>query len=149
MNTTETIQRCVTLFGDGADGTCPTPDQWRAVLELEADAPLTLINFFKFRDVAVYPEGAAPQDDPSGSAAFKRYSDVSIPTMQRIGGSFALVAPFAGTFLGAAEDWDLIAVGSYPNQQAFLDLYLDPAYVAAFPHRTAAVAQQKVLIATP
>ncbi|WP_299686528.1 DUF1330 domain-containing protein [uncultured Tateyamaria sp.] len=149
MNTTETTQRITEIYGDGSDGSCPTPDQWRRVLDRDPDAALTLINFFKFRDVADYTDDRQSFDDMSGNAAFQRYADVSIPTMERSGGSFLLVAPCAGTFLGADEDWDLIAIGSYPNQQAFLNLYLDDAYIAAFPHRAAAVAAQKVLIATP
>ena len=71
----------------------------------------------------------------------------SIPGMARAGGTFLMVAPFEATLIGPEEDWDLVAVGSYPNLQAFLDLYRDEAYRAAFRHRSAACARQKVLIA--
>ena len=72
-----------------------------------------------------------------------------MPTMERVGGRFLHVGPFEGLFLGGgdvAEDWDLVAIGSYPDIAALLALYSDPGYRAAFPHRTAACARQKVVV---
>jgi uncharacterized protein (DUF1330 family) len=123
-------------YGDGSDGTAPTADQWRRILERDPSQPLTLINFFKFR-----------ADVPDSQDSFSRYAEVSMPTMQRVGGSFLLVSPAAGSMIGPEEDWDLVAIGSYPNLDAFLGLYQDAAYRAAFAHRTAACAHQKVLVA--
>ncbi|MEQ8815109.1 MAG: DUF1330 domain-containing protein [Thalassobaculum sp.] len=134
-------------YGDGRDGTCPTSDQWRGVLERSPASPITLINFFKLRPVADYPDNSAEASNGlSGQAAFDRYAEVSVPAMQRAGGRFLLVGPFEGSFLGTPEDWDLVAVGSYPNTRAFLALYTDPDYRAAFRHRTAACARQKVMV---
>jgi uncharacterized protein (DUF1330 family) len=66
--------------------------------------------------------------------------------MERVGGAFLLVAPFQASFVGQDEDWDLVAVGRYPNLQAFLDLHRDEGYRAAYRHRTAGCERQKVLI---
>ncbi|MEP3277467.1 MAG: DUF1330 domain-containing protein [Stappiaceae bacterium] len=144
MNMTNSVDRFVDWYGDGSDGAAPGADQWSAILNRDPAQPLTLINFFKFNERAHYQgDGQAL----SGSEAFDLYAAVSIPTMQRIGGRFLLVAPFEATFIGASEEWDLVAIGSYPNLQAFLDLYQDENYRAAFAHRTAACARQKVLLA--
>jgi len=131
-------------YGEGADGSAPTRDQWRALLARPQDQPITLINFFKLRGQAVYPEGAA-QEAASGEEAFARYAEVSVPTVEKVGGRFLLLAPFEATFMGAGEDWDLVAIGSYPNAAALLTLLEDAAYIAAYPHRTAALDRQKVL----
>lgn len=116
--------------GDTPTGNTPTGAQWRHVLQRDATAPITLINFFKIRD----------------QAAFDRYAETSIPAMQAVGGEFLLIAPFEGMFLGEAEDWDLVAIGRYPNVAALLELFDNPDYAAAFPHRTVACARQKVMI---
>lgn len=134
MNATSSVQdRAIALsaaYGDGADGATPTSTQWQRLLDRPADQPVTLLNLFKIRD----------------QAAFDRYAEVSIPAMQKAGGTFLMIAPCAGAFLGEDEDWDLVAIGRYPDAAALLRLLDDPDYQAAFPHRTAACARQKVLI---
>ncbi len=143
-----TPQNFVDWYGNGSDGSCPTNQQWQRILNLPADAPVTLINFFKLNEVADYPAGVAGMEtDVSGQDAFNRYASVSIPTMDKVGGRFLHVGPFAGQFIGNEEDWDIIAIGSYPNRQALLDLYSDEGYRNVFVHRSAACARQKVLMA--
>ena len=56
-----------------------------------------------------------------------------MPALERAGGRFLLVGPCEGGFAGADEDWDLIAIGSYPDTESLLALYEDDAYRAAFP----------------
>ena len=143
-----TPQDFVDWYGNGSDGSCPTAIQWQRIMDLPADAPVTLINFFKLNEVANYPAGfAGMETNVSGQDAFNRYASVSIPTMDKVGGRFLHVGPFAGQFNGEEEDWDIIAIGSYPNRQALLDLYSDEGYRNVFVHRSAACARQKVLMA--
>ncbi len=142
MTVNETLNKLLTLYGDGGDA--PTKEQWLRVVEREPARSLALVNFFKFNKVADYRSANA--EAVSGDVAFQRYADVSIPSMQKAGGEFLLVAPFAGSLLGEDQDWDLVAIGKYPNLQAFLDLYLNPEYVDAFVHRTAAVERQTVVV---
>lgn len=143
--TDERIGRLLERYGDGTDGAAPTAEQWRHVFERPADRPITLINFFKMRGRAAYrPETSAAE--ATGQEAFARYSEVSIPTVEKVGGRFLLVAPLEAMFLGGAEDWDLVAIGSYPDSGALLALFEDPDYQAVSHHRTAACERQKVLI---
>ncbi len=143
----EKIQQLCEWYGDGSDRSCPTAEQWKRMLTQPTDKPITLINFFKLRINAQY-EADRIEDDAydSGNDAFGRYAAISIPTMERVGGNFLHVGPFAGTFLGEEEDWDIIAIGTYPNLDSFLGLYTDPEYRKAFAHRTAACIRQKVLV---
>ena len=144
MDVNQIVTSLIAQFGDGSDGSAPTSAQWSRILQRDADSSLTLVNFFKFRDLAAYPtdDGASL----TGSQAFERYAEVSIPSMQRAGGEFLAVAPFAGSFLGREEDWDLIAIGKYPNLESFLALHQNEDYVRAFRHRSAAVAKQSVVV---
>lgn len=130
-------------WGDDA----PTHAQWKAIAERPEDQPLTLINYFKFRAQAKYSGRIfSSSKGQSGQDAFAQYAAVSMPAMETAGGSFLHVAPFAGTFIGAAEDWDMVAIGRYPDLDAFYQLYSSPEYQAAYGHRVAACERQKVLI---
>ncbi len=144
MNVNDTVQTLLDAYGDGSDGSAPTQEQWQRIFERDPRSGFSLVNFFKFRATADY--GDISKTEVSGSEAFQRYADVSMPSMQKAGGEFLAVAPFAGCLLGADQDWDLIAIGKYPNLAAFTTLYTDPAYVKAFRHRTAAVANQAVMV---
>jgi len=143
-----TVDDLIAWYGDGSDGATPTADQWRALLSREAASPLALINFFRLRETARYPEGTPEAGEAlSGQAAFERYAAVSIPAMQAAGGSFLLVGPDQGSFIGPDEDWDVVAIGRYPDLPALLRLLGNPDYIACFRHRTAACAGQRVRLA--
>lgn len=142
----QTIARLTTVFGDGSDATAPSAQQWRRILDHPAASPVTLINFFKFRAQADYAGHPAGGEAPvSGNEAFGRYGAVSMPALARAGGEFLRVASFESAFVGAAEDWDLVVVGTYPDRGSLLALFEDAEYQAAYPHRIAACERQKVL----
>lgn len=141
------VQQLCAWYGDGQEGSAPSADQWRQILERPTNESITLINFFKYRQIAEYPpDSLQSRERISGQDAFQLYASVSIPTMEQVGGKFLLVGPFEGMFLGEAEDWDLIAIGTYPNLESFMGLYTDPDYRAASRHRTAACERQKVIV---
>ncbi len=122
----------------------PDAAQWRRVVAGPQGTPVTMINFFKLRPVADYPGVAEPV---SGLEAMMRYAAVSGPALERVGGRFLLTGPFDATFIGEDEDWDIVAIGTYPDRAAVLALFADEAYRAAWADRAAAVARQRVLIA--
>ena len=141
------IDRLVSWYGDGGNDSSPTRSQWRHIVERPADNAVTLLNFFKLRDQATYAEEIAGVEySGTGQDAFDRYAAVSIPTLEKVGGKFLLVSPFEEMFVGEAEDWDLIAIGAYPNSKALLAMFEDASYRAVFPHRTAACERQKVVV---
>lgn len=143
----ERVERLVAGYGDGSDGAAPTAAQWRRVLERPAGGAPILVNLFKLRDRARYPAGARDADPSrSGPEASARYSAVSVPTLQKVGGRFLAAGPFASTLLGGDEAWDLVAIGSYPDDAALLALFEDADYREAFVHRRAACERQKVFL---
>ncbi|WP_153771971.1 DUF1330 domain-containing protein [Labrenzia sp. CE80] len=137
------IEKLVDWYRSEAADACPSQTQWTQILSLPEGKPVTLINFFKFREKAAYQSEQSAT--ATGDEAFNRYASVSIPTMEKVGGKFLHVGPFAGTFLGENEDWDLVAIGSYPDLDALYALYSDEDYRQAFHHRSAAVLRQKVV----
>ena len=145
MNVNTTVEHLLELYGDVQSGNAPTRDQWNRVISRDPNASFALVNFFKFKAEAEY-RGSSSQSYASGEEAFERYAAVSVPAMSEAGGEVLAVAPFAGSFLGEDEDWDLIAIGKYPNLKSFLSLYQNPKYIEAFGHRTAAVSKQAVFV---
>lgn len=143
MDVNATLTALIEHYGDGSDGTAPTPAQWRRILGRDPALPFALVNFFKFKAEAAY--GASDEPARSGDEAFQRYAEVSLPAMQAAGGAFLAVAPYAGAFVGAEQDWDLVAIGKYPNLRAFMALHENPDYIRAYRHRKAALARQSVL----
>ncbi len=141
-------QQFLEWFGDGSGGSSPTIAQWTNILRLPENEPLTLINFFKLNHRAKYNTPSSTfETDVSGEEAFNRYAEISVPTMERVGGKFHHVGPFSGMFIGEVEHWDIVAIGAYPDLRSLISLYSDEGYQSAFVHRTAACANQKVIIA--
>lgn len=130
-------------YGDGANGSCPTAKQWERILTRPSDQSITLVNFFKLRPIAIYRSG---EQGVTGEEAFSRYASVSLPAMEQAGGKFLFVGSHQGAFVGADEDWDVIAVGSYPNIDALIALHTNEAYQGCYYHRTAACERQKVFV---
>ncbi len=146
MNVNKVVEEFGIWYGDGMDGSCAQADQWARILQRAPSQSIVLVNFFKLRETAIYDSDHADSVSVSGQKAFERYSTVSIPAMERAGGTFLLVAPFQGSFVGKEEDWDMLVVGSYPNLEAFLNLHRDEKYRSAYHHRSAACERQKVLV---
>lgn len=144
LSLTDRIESILAIWGTEGSG-LPGEDAWKALAQCPDNQPVTLVNFFKMRNSASYPTGfATAEGNISGEDAFQRYAAVSMPSLEKVGGKFLLVAPFGKTFIGTAEEWDLVAIGSYPNPSALLSLFELEAYRKAYTHRIAACSDQKV-----
>ena len=132
----ETRASELAAFYGGVAG--PTALQWQRMLSGPAGAPITLINFFKLRAVA---------GESTGLEEMMSYAAVSRPTVEKVGGRFLMTGPFDGTFMGEDEDWDIVAIASYPDRAALVALHDDDAYRMAWSDRVAAVERQRVVIA--
>lgn len=113
------------------------------VLDAVPEGPVVLVNLFRLREVAD-DDGAEPR---SGLDAMMAYSAVSGERLSAVGGSF-LAQGLAAASLWHDDRWDLVVVATYPHVDAFVALLEDPAYEAAYAHRRAAVAEQRVVVAS-
>ena len=106
-----------------------------------------MINLLRFHEQAVYPDGSG-HAPCSGREAYQRYAAVALQKVQEVGGrpiwggavSHALIAP-------PGERWDEAVLVEYPERSAFLRMVGMPDYQACAVHRTAALADSR-LIAT-
>jgi len=134
------IDELTARYGEGKN--YPTRSQWESLLDGDLDSPLTVVNFFKLRDVA---DSNLTEETMSGEQAFAAYAKTSVPKVSEVGGEFTLRGVVESDFIGQdLESWDIIAIAQYPKRENFLQLLMDQDYSEAFKYRQAAVENQNV-----
>ncbi len=104
--------------------------------------PIVMVNLLKFRS-------RAADGEATGWEAYVRYSEKVAPLIKAHGGAILWAGTAHGAALGpvAEGDWDYVALVRYPDKAAFRDMIASPEYVAANPHRLAAVERHVILAA--
>jgi uncharacterized protein (DUF1330 family) len=129
----------------------PEVDQFRAlVAAAEApggdDAPIMMINLLRFAEQATYPEGF-DAEPCTGAEAYARYGAAAQEFLEKVGGRPIWAAPAHETIIGPlGEDWDVAFGVRYPSRKAFLAMATDEGYLAIVPHRTAALADSRLIM---
>jgi uncharacterized protein (DUF1330 family) len=122
----------------------PTPESISAFAQnAPDDTPLVMLNLLRFREVADDPDG---QPNRSGREAYMRYFELAEPFFSGVGGRIEwqgtahepLIAP-------PNERWDACALARYPSKAAFLEMVMNPDYQAITVHRTAALADSRLV----
>ncbi|MEL6583692.1 MAG: DUF1330 domain-containing protein [Pseudomonadota bacterium] len=120
----------------------PTSESFAAFRALPQDTPLHMLNLVRFRDWAAYED----RRKVTGAEAYAEYGRLSAPVLTRLGGSILWRGTFENTTIGPADEhWDAIFIAHYPSAAAFLEMLRDPAYQEAVTHRTAAVADSRLI----
>lgn len=104
--------------------------------------PIHMLNLVRLRQRAEYPEGTRA----SGAQAYRRYSDISAPVLQRLGGSIIWRGSHELTMVGPpGPAWDIAFIARYPDVDAFVAIMRDADYREAMKHRKAAVLDSRLL----
>lgn len=126
----------------------PSPEQLRTLVGAAADdGPIVMINLLRYRERAAYPPdaGAVPC---SGREAYERYIAGVRPILAEVGARILWSGHVAQSVIGPADEaWDDAILVQYPSRTAFLGMVARPAYRAVAVHRSAALADSR-LIAT-
>ena len=124
------------------------PDRARFALfkDLPRDAPIHMLNLVRLRDRAVYDDGR----QATGAEAYQAYGRESGPIFAALGGRIVWSANPRLMLIGPMDEgWDVAFVAAYPSGQAFIDMIRNPDYQKAAVHRTAAVADSRLLRTDP
>jgi len=136
------------------------PDDRRAVepsaAQIEAlaaggsdDGPIVMLNLLRYRERAAYPAGF-DAEPCSGREAYGRYAAVALGKVAEVHGRILWSgAARACVIAPAGEAWDDVVLVEYPSRRAFLTMVGQPDYLAAAPHRTAALADSRLVETTP
>ena len=107
-----------------------------------------MLNLLRFRDTADYsgsPE-LKPEAPVSGEEAYVIYSASTVPLLEAVGGRVILMGSGGGFLIGPDEEtWDRVLLVQYPDIQAFFSMTQNPEYLAGAGHRTAALADSRLL----
>lgn len=114
---------------------------------LPADVPVVMLNQLRFRDRAAYPPEEAAC---SGREAYRRYSQVALQAISRIGGSVIFSGRPGASLIGPEDEvWHAVFLVRYPSVDAFRSMLAMPGYRAAVRHRTAAIEDSRLIPIMP
>ena len=126
----------------------PTPEAIAAFAQRGLSGPVRMLNLIRFRDTADYSASPdlAPDEPITGAEAYQIYGAATLPLLNEVGGS-VVFSGTGGPFLIGPDDarWDHVLIVEYPDVAAFVTMTQSPAYLAGAGHRTAALADSRLL----
>lgn len=110
--------------------------------------PFAVINLLLYKEWADYPPGTVTEK-LSGKQAYERYSELSIPFVNEVGGVPMWRGALAANLIGPDDEhWNEVLIMQYPSRSAFQRMLTNQAYQAIVFHRTAAVQDSRLYGAT-
>lgn len=128
----------------------PNREDLQAFAErMPGDTPILMLNLLRFNDRATY-DADGPHAPCSGREAYARYSRTALGKVKGVGGEVQVMADVHLALIAPKEEqWDLLLLVRYPSSAAFLSMLSDPEYQAATVHRSAALADSRLIATTP
>jgi len=110
--------------------------------------PIRMLNLLRFRDTADYSASPdlAPDEPITGADAYQIYSAHTIPLLTEVGGKAVFMGTGGPLLIGPSDArWDQVLIIEYPDVAAFVAMTQNPGYHAGAGHRTAALADSRLL----
>jgi len=126
----------------------PNLERLQAFAQSEDDTPIMMINLVQYRDQAEYEDDA---DEParSGREAYAHYSSLATRFVGEVSGKLVFMGGVESCLIAPeGEDWDAALLVQYPSRQAFIAMLSNPEYQAITFHRTAALADSRLIATT-
>lgn len=129
----------------------PTREQFDAFKALPRDTPIHMLNLVKLREKADYPPDHPNHGkDMSGADAYRAYGRETAALFTSLGGRQVWVGQPEAVVTGPADEaWDIAFIAEYPNAGAFLAMVTNPDYREFVKHRTAGVADSRLIRMAP
>lgn len=112
--------------------------------------PIRMINLLKFKDVADYgdlPDPSTTGSPSTGAEAYARYGAIAMGEFAPVGATIFFAAAADMTVIGADdEQWDQVAIIEYPSREKFIAMVSKPSYQAGVFHRTAGLADTRLIM---
>jgi uncharacterized protein (DUF1330 family) len=117
--------------------------------DIAQPGPVVMINLLRYREHADYPADFAAKPC-SGREAYQRYAAVATVKVAEAGGKILWMAAVKTALIAPdGEQFDDAVLVQYPSRAAFVEMVSRPDYLAAAPHRTAALADSRLLVTEP
>ena len=129
----------------------PDREAWEAFKALPRDKPIQMLNLVKLKSRADYPAGHPDHGkDLTGQDAYRAYGRTTAHIFKRVGGRQVWAGKPQVMVTGpGSEAWDLAFIAEYPTADAFFAMVRDPEYRVLVAHRTAGVADSRLLRLEP
>jgi uncharacterized protein (DUF1330 family) len=129
----------------------PTAAQLERFIAEDPGVSPVMLNLLRYRDTADYTE--CPELDPgrpvTGREAYTSYTEGVLPILAGLGGGIEMFGGCHGTLIGPqGEEWDDIVLVRYPSTAAFVQMVSSPEYQAIQGHRSAALADSRLVRTT-
>ena len=119
-------------------------ESWNSLLEgIDLEQPVGMLNQLKFHDTAQY-EPDSGEEPCTGAEAFGRYGAAITPILKEMGAGVFLNR--IAELIGPQREWDMTFVVRYRRARDLLDMVRSERYRAIIHHRTAAVADSRLLM---
>ncbi|MFN8036342.1 MAG: DUF1330 domain-containing protein [Acidimicrobiia bacterium] len=120
----------------------PTRRQIEELIGSEGTGPVVMLNLLKFRD-------RTADGTMSGREAYAKYGAGVLPMLAAVGGRLLWQGSPDSVVIGPDTDrWDLVLLVEYPSRAKFLEMVTNPGYTAVGVHRTAALADSRLVACT-
>ncbi len=126
----------------------PTHASIERMLARDLQGPVDMLNLLRFREVADYSAHPqlAPASPISGAEAYRRYAAHTMPFLAEVGAEVLLSAVGGPLIIGPDDArWDRVLIVRHTSVLAFLSFAQNTAYLAGVGHRTAALADSRLL----
>jgi hypothetical protein len=126
----------------------PTHEAGRALFMRGIKGPLVMLNLLRFREIADYSAtpALAPDSAISGADAFNLYITHTLPFLTESGGELLFLGEGGQFFIGPeTERWDIAMLVRQASLDSFVTFASNPAYLKGLGHRTAAIADSRLL----
>jgi uncharacterized protein (DUF1330 family) len=120
----------------------PTAEQIGVITGSSDSGPIVMVNLLRFKQDADGIDAGV-----SGAEAYGRYGAAVAPLLEKVGGRVLSTAVCEESIIGPeAREWDVVILVEYPSREAFLGMVADPAYQEVVLHRTAGLADSRLIL---
>ncbi len=138
----------------------PTREQFTEFAHGRSEGEVVMINLLHFAtpdpkpgagDSAGIAAGTSAAKATTGASAYRDYSDQVVKMVESRGGKVIWTGRPENVLIGdsEADDWDLVALVSYPSRAAFIDMVTSPKYEEAHTHRDRGLDRTVLLACEP
>lgn len=128
----------------------PTNSQLEEIAEADQESPFDMINFLKYRPVAIYDSVTDNAIGRCGREAYQEYGTAVFPKIIGLGGSLVYKGACDHLFVGdESQDYDELIIVRYPSRRAYLEMINSAEYQEAIKHRKAGLKYRVLHESTP
>jgi uncharacterized protein (DUF1330 family) len=128
----------------------PTREQFTEFAHGRSVGEVVMLNLLHFAKPDPKPDADATKTT-TGAGAYRDYSDQVVQMVESRGGKVIWTGRPENVLIGdsEADDWDLVALVSYPSRAAFIDMVTSPKYEEAHTHRERGLDRTVLLACEP